>query len=171
MQDTVYGSEVVGEIYIPTNSNTPMVCRKIIADYGEVHQADVFCYGDATGGARGTAKVDGSDWDLIRKHLLPVFGDRLRMRVPKENPPERVRVNSVNSRLCSSDGVRKLFIDRKCKYVRKDFEGVRVKEGTAGELDKDTDPKLTHISDAIGYREWKKYPIAGGKMTFAGGIA
>jgi hypothetical protein len=161
--ETKRGTEVVGEVYIPNNSNTVRVCKKVIEVYGK-HEADVYLYGDATGGAKGTAKVDGSDWDLIKKHLRPVFGDRLRVRVDSHNPAERQRVNAVNSRICSVDGTRRLYVDRRCKWTIKDFEGVRVMEGTAGEIDKDYDSRLTHITDAIGYYVFKKFPVAGGLL-------
>jgi hypothetical protein len=129
------------------------------------HEGDVYLYGDATGGAKGTAKVDGSDWDIIKRHLRPVFGDRLRVRVDQSNPAERQRVNAVNSRLCAVDGTRRLFVDKSCKWTTKDFEGVRVIEGSAGEIDKDYDARLTHITDAIGYYVHKRYPVAGGLLT------
>ena len=152
---------VVGEIYIPDNSNTPAVCRKILEKYGE-HRGSVRCYGDATGGARGSAKTEGSDWELIRKCLRPVFAERLRFDVPSENPPERSRVNAVNARFKAVDGTVKMLVDPRCKLVIKDFEGVPLLEGGSGEIDKKKDPKLTHISDAIGYYVRRKFPLSGG---------
>jgi hypothetical protein len=62
------------------------------------------------------------------------------------------------------DGTRRLYVDRRCKWTIKDFEGVRVMEGTAGEIDKDYDSRLTHITDAIGYYVFKKFPVAGGLL-------
>lgn len=43
----------------------------------------------------------------------------------------------------------------------RDFEGVRVLEGGAGDLDKKRDPKLTHISDAAGYYVATDFPVSG----------
>lgn len=150
---------VIGEVHIPRNSNTPAVCKKIIADWGP-HAGFVHVYGDATGGAQGSNAVDGSDWELVKRHLLPVFGDRLRMRVPKANPKERVRVNSVNSRLKSTAGVIGILVDpSKAPNIVKDFEGVRLLEGGSGEIDKRIDPKLTHMTDAFGYYVVEKFPI------------
>lgn len=161
-QESKRGTKVIGEVHIPNNSNTPMVCRKIIADY-KTHEGDVYCYGDATGGNRGTAKLDGSDWDLIKRELGPVFNNgRLKFRVDKQNGPERSRVNAVNSRLQAVDGNRSLWVDPRCKWTVRDFEGVRVKAGTAGEIDKDHDKKITHLTDALGYYIVKRFPIAGG---------
>jgi hypothetical protein len=36
---------------------------------------------------------------------------------------------------------------------------VRLLAGGSGEIDKRADPKLTHISDALGYYVAKEYPI------------
>lgn len=157
------GTAVIGEVYIPRNSNTPAVCRRLIKDW-KGHTAGVYCYGDATGGASGSAKVMGSDWDLIRQELRPVFGDSLKMMVGAGNPAERARVNSVNSRLCSSAGVVRMMIHPEAaKRVVKDFEGVRCLEGGSGEIDKDADKDLSHISDAIGYYIFSKFPVVKGR--------
>lgn len=159
----------IGEVWIPRNSNTPLVCRKLLADYGPEglnHQGDVYVYGDATGGARGTAKVAGSDWDLVRAHLKPIFGTRLKMRVPASNPAERSRVNAVNSRLRTADGKIHFLTDpTKCPKIVTDFEGVVVVEGGSGELDKDDDPERTHISDALGYYVFARHPINKGAAS------
>ena len=150
---------VIGEVYIPRNSNTIRVAKKIEEDWGE-HEGYVFCYGDATGGAGGSAKVSGSDWDLVKKVLWPVFGNRLIFKVPESNPRERVRVNSVNSRTLNTLGESFLVVDPiKAPMTVKDFEGVRVIEGGTGEIDKKRDPALTHLSDAVGYYIHREYPV------------
>lgn len=158
------GTGVIGEVYIPRNSNTPAVCRKLLADWGS-HQGRVVCYGDATGGARGSAKVDGSDWDLIKRELKPHFGERLNFRVKTANPPERTRLNSVNSRLKSSSGDIRLMIDpNKAPHVVKDFEGVTLLKGGSGEIDKKANVSLTHISDGVGYYIEHEFPINNNTM-------
>jgi hypothetical protein len=156
----VVGTGVIGEVYIPRNSNTPAVCRKIIEDWGQ-HPGMVTCYGDATGGARGTAKVAGSDWDLIKAELKPTFGARLNFDVPAANPAERSRLNAVNTRLKTANGTIRLMVDaKKAPHVVKDLEGVRLLEGGAGEIDKNADRRLTHISDGLGYYVERKFPVA-----------
>ena len=135
------------------------MCRKLIADWGE-HKGNVYCYGDSTGGNRGTAKVAGSDWDLIKAALRPVFGDRLYFRVPLANGPERSRINALNSRIKNSHGVIRLAVDaQKAPHVVTDLEGVRLLEGGGGEIDKKYDPMLTHISDGLGYYVVRQFPI------------
>jgi len=153
------GTGVIGEVHIPRNSNTPAVCRKIVQDWGE-HKGKVACYGDATGGASGTAKVSGSDWDLVKAELKPVFGERLIFRVKAGNPRERARINAVNSRLKSASGEIRLMVDpAKAPNVVKDFEGVQLLKGGSGEIDKRSTPMLTHVSDAIGYYIDFCYPV------------
>lgn len=152
-------SVVIGEVYIPRNSTTPRVCQKLIQDW-RYHEGNVLCYGDATGGSKGSAKVRGSDWDLIKYELIPYFGDRLYFNVPKSNPYERQRVNAVNSRLLSATKQVKLLVDGKhAPMTVKDLEGVTVIEGGAGEIDKKADASLTHMSDGLGYYIQKEYPV------------
>ena len=148
---------VLGEVWIKKNSNTIKVCDRLINDWGE-HKGYVFCYGDATGGAKGSAKIAGSDWDLIKAKLLPVFGNRLKFRVPPANPRERQRINAVNSRLLNVLGDPSFVIDGEyAPNVVKDFEGTRVDD--AGEIDKKRDSELTHLTDGLGYYVAKEYPV------------
>lgn len=157
------GTGIIGEVYIPANSNTIYVCNKIRNDWAK-HQGLVYCYGDATGGNPGSAKVTGSDWDIIRRELRQTFGDRLRMNVPAGNPLERSRVNAVNTRfLCGPKEkpiIQMMAHPENAKNAVRDFEGVRCIEGGSGEIDKLSDKTLTHISDAIGYYIHYKFPVA-----------
>lgn len=149
----------IGEVWIPRNSNTNIVCDRLIHDWAK-HEGLVYCYGDATGGARGSAKVEGSDWELIERKLRPIFRERLQFRVPKANPSERVRINSVNSRLKTSDGRIHFLVDPvACPQTVLDFEGTTVIAGGSGELDKKADPNRTHLTDGIGYYIHKEFPM------------
>lgn len=155
----IEGTGVIGEVFIPRNSNTPAVCRKLLQDYG-AHMGPVRVYGDATGGNRGTAKVQGSDWDLVHEILTPAFRGHISFHVPNGNPPERARINAVNSRLLSADGMVRLMVDPvRAPHVAKDLEGVRLLEGGSGEIEKKSGSDLTHLSDALGYYVWKEYPL------------
>lgn len=158
--DWQQGTAVLGEVYIPTNSNTPAVCNKLIELYGE-HQGNIGIYGDATGGARATSQTDGSDWDQVKNILYGHFGaERCFFEVDESNPTVRARLNAMNSRLRSQDGTVKLMVDPvAAKQTVRDFEGVRLLEGGSGEIDKKHDPKLTHLTDALGYYVAKKYPV------------
>lgn len=156
----IIGTAVIGEVHIPRNSNTPAVCARLIKDWGK-HKGIIKCYGDATGGARGTAKVEGSDWDLIKRDMRAHYGDRAYFQVRPANPAERVRVNSVNTRLMNGAKEIHLMVDSKhAPNVVRDLEGVVLLEGGSGEIDKKATPALTHVSDALGYYVEKEFSIA-----------
>ena len=153
---------VIDQVWVPNNSNSEIVAKKLIELYGS-HAGEIHVYGDATGGARGTAKVEGSDWDIIRGIMRPHYGDRYSSRVPRQNPPERVRVNSVNARLKTADDkIHLLVCPVKAPKVVEDFEGTTLIAGGSGELDKKADAERTHISDAVGYFVVAKHPMGGG---------
>jgi hypothetical protein len=95
--------------------------------------------------------------------LTPVYGDRFAVLVPRANPPERVRINAVNSRLLSADGKIKMVVSPKCPRLIKDLEGVSLMADGSGMLDKKSDRNLTHISDALGYKIAKMFPVRGGE--------
>ena len=157
------GTAVIGEVWIPRDSNTERVCAKIVQDWGD-HRGRVTAFGDATGGAKGSAKLSGTDWEIIKAVLRPVYGPRLSLRVPPVNPAVRSRVNAVNSRLRSVSGEIRLMVDpAKAPKTVRDLEGTRVLDGTAGEIDKRADPMLTHLSDALGYYVAERFPVVSRK--------
>jgi hypothetical protein len=164
LQEQHQGAEsftaVVGEVWIPRNSNTPAVCKRLCQDWAH-HKGPVVTYGDATGGARGTAKVLGSDWELIDQYLRKGPFESVGSMVDKGNPRERDRINAVNSRLMSAAEDVRLYIDpAKAPHVVDDLEGVRLLEGGSGEIDKKSDSSLTHLSDALGYYVAKRFPVS-----------
>jgi len=156
----IFGSGIIGEVWISKNSNTLKVCDKLIEDWGE-HRGRIICYGDSTGGARGTAKVLGSDWQLIKEKLWAHYGSkRVFFKVPLSNPRERDRLNSVNSRLKSIDGRIRLMVDPdRAPHTVRDFEGTMVTEDGSGQIDKKADPDRSHLTDAIGYHIHREWPI------------
>lgn len=159
---------VIGEVYIPRNSNTKMVCERVIKDWGQRHKGKVYLYGDQTGANPHASSTEGSDWDIIWKMMYQVFGDRLFDRVPTGNPRERARVNSVNARLESVDGTVAMLIDPvNCPKLIEDLDGVMVKPETDGEIDKKIDPSMTHISDALGYYVHEEHPAGDSKDIFS----
>jgi len=155
-----HGTGVIGEVHIPNNSNTPAVVKKFVADWG-THQGRIFVYGDATGGSRKTSATEGNDWDLVRNGLYSHFGsEQIHMRVPRANPSERSRVNAVNTRLMDGANRIRMMVDPgAAPMLTKDFEGVRLLAGGSGEIDKKHDPKLTHLSDGLGYYIAKEFPV------------
>jgi hypothetical protein len=155
----IAGTGIIGEVYIPRASNTPMIARRLIEDWGK-HKGRIFCYGDYSGNNDSTSAILGTDWQLIKEMLWNHFGtERVFFRL-KPNPRERDRVNAVNARCRSIDNKIRLIVDpSRAPKTARDFEGVVVVEGGSGELDKRTDPSATHLTDAVGYYVWHEFPI------------
>lgn len=155
---------VIDEVFLQQDSHTAKVCDILIQRWSH-HKGLLKLYGDATGGAKKSCGVDGSDWDIINEKLENVF--RLDLCVPKGNPPVRVRINSVNSRMVSADGYVSTIIDKKCRFLIRDLEGVTCDdEGSIMKSDQKT--LLTHISDGFGYYVCEEHPFGGG-ATFGQG--
>ena len=124
------------------------------------HEGEVNIYGDATGGAPGSAKVKGSDWDLVEVELNKEFKGRLNFNVPRGNPAERARINSVNSRLKNVKGKIKMLVDPvNAKHTADDLDAVMLIEGGSGEIDKKSDKSITHLTDGVGYYVFRDFSI------------
>lgn len=158
---------VIGEVWVQQDSNTPRICKELKKLFpSKRHPGPVTCHGDATGGAKGTAQVRGSDWDIIEEDLEEEYEDQLDIAVGRSNPRERVRVNAMNSRCKTMDGTVRLLVDpRVAPKLIEDFEGVRTKDDGSGEIDKKKDPALTHMTDALGYFVAEEHPIGGAQVT------
>jgi len=153
------GTGVIDEVWIPTGSNTLLVCDRILQKYSG-HKGTVTAYGDPTGQAGGTAKIRGTDWDLIEEKFRPVFGGRFKIKLRRAHPRVRDMINTINSRLLSVSGEVKLMVDPvNASHVVADFEGVRLMKDGSGKPDKQADPMLTHLSDGIGYYTELEFPL------------
>lgn len=155
---------VLGEVYIPRDSRTALVCQQIIGDWGPGgriahHKGLVRAYGDPSGGS-GRSSSSRTDWETIRSHLEPVFGGADRRNyyecVERSDPGYQARINAINWRLRKADGSIHMLVDaRKGKAPRTahDLAEVRLKEGCQFEIDKERDgvnAGLTHLCFAAG---------------------
>jgi len=148
----------IDEVFLQQDSNTEKICD-ILAQRWNHHKGSVQLYGDATGGAKKSSGVKGSDWDIIKAKFNGVFN--YTSKVKKSNPAVRVRINAVNSRMVAADGYIGTIIDRKCKFLIRDAESVTCDD--QGDIQKsDIKSLLTHISDAWGYKIARVHPFGGG---------
>ena len=148
----------IDEIFITQDSHTAKLCDILIKNWKH-HRGEVHLYGDATGGAKRSSGVRGSDWDIIKDKFDGIFNFECEYK--KANPNVRVRINAVNSRMIAATGFVGTIVDRKCKHLIRDFESVTCDdEGNIQKSDKTS--LLTHISDGWGYYVDKKYPFGGG---------
>lgn len=143
---------VLDEIVL-SRATTQEACEEFLARF-PYHQAGVVIYGDASG---THAKTTGaSDYQVIREALRRAGYGKVSYRVPRSNPPVRERVALVNAKLSAADGQSRLFVSPRCRELIKDLEEVIYKADSAV-IDKERDPRRTHLSDALGYLLWQEF--------------
>lgn len=142
------------EVWIEDDSNTRLVCQRLIEKWGSRHRGRVICYGDPSGGARKTSS-ERSDWQTIDDYLSrqwPVFETDL----PDHDPGQRDRVVITNSRLKNASDVVRVFIDAAhCPQLVRDLDETQLDDN--GDLDEGPDKKRTHLSDALAYLLYQRF--------------
>jgi hypothetical protein len=128
-------------------SNTNELCEEIRRRYGFNRQ--IFVYPDSSGGRKKTSSGGFSDHIILQNAGFKVVVDSI-------NPPVSESIASVNSLLCSSTGVRRLLIDKKCRQIRESMLKYVYREGTR---QPDKDNGHDHMADCIRYVTHKLYPL------------
>jgi hypothetical protein len=146
---------VLDEIVL-SRASTYDACGEFLARFPS-HSGGLIVYADATGARMQT--TGKSDLVILRDELKDYWGAEF--RVPKANPVVRDRVTLMNGKLGAASGQRLLQVHPKCTELIRDLEQVNYKEGS-GVIDKDRDPRRTHLSDALGYLVWQE---CGGRGT------
>jgi hypothetical protein len=149
---------VLDELSLPDTRTVEHVERflKVIDPLYDEGLGAIRVYGDASGDARKSSSLK-TDWQQVKDLLRSNARVPVTYHVPSANPPVRGRIATVAAMLRNAHGERRMFIDPKCKGLIMDLEQVAWKRDSAGtpldELDK-SDPKRTHLSDALGYAVW-----------------
>jgi len=155
---------ILEEMILP-DSNTLAACEELLSRTRKWHTGfptDIYVYGDATGEQHRTSS-SRTDWQIV-KDFFGRHTDRYRaiFRVPSANPPVKDRVNCVNALLRNHAGHHRMLVDQGCRHLIQDFEQVSWKAdphgNTLADLDK-SDPKRTHVSDAVGYYVAREFPM------------
>ena len=136
---------VIDEIRL-FSSNTQEAVDEIKNRYG---RSKIWVYPDPAGHQRKTSAGGTTDITILSNAGFVV-------KAPRNHTPVRDRINAVNSRLCSSSGIRQLFIDPKCKYTIEGLERQTYKEGTS---QPDKDSGYDHTNDALGYAVDYLFPV------------
>lgn len=136
---------IIDEIRI-FGSNTQEMITEIKQRYP---RTKVWVYPDPAGNQRKTSAGGVTDVTLLSNAGFVV-------KAPRSHTPVRDRINAVNSRLCSSTGIRHLIVDPKCKYTIEGFERQTYKEGTS---QPDKDGGYDHLMDAAGYAIDYLFPV------------
>ena len=153
------------EEMIQPDSNTLAACEEFLSRTEKWRTGlplKVYVYGDATAEQRRTS-ASRTDWQIVKDF----FGRHrdlfdVTFRVPSANPPVKDRINCVNALLRNHAGQHRLFVHPSCKQLINDFEQVCWKADPYGnplaDLDK-SDPRRTHVSDAVGYLVAREFPM------------
>lgn len=140
---------VIDEIIL-SRATTWEACDELLRRFPSCHGLTVF--GDASGNAMKT--TGPRDADAISTFFRTRNVHRCQVELPPQNPAVRERLVLMNSTLRDAAGNRRLYIDPRCKELIRDLEQVTLLPGTMI-IDKGRDPKLTHVSDALGYLSWQ----------------
>lgn len=136
-----------------SRASTLQACEEFHARYPQ-HEAGVVIYGDATGQRLQTAGT--TDYQIVKEFFRRTAYRSVRLRVPASNPSVRERIALVNAKLFSAAGDVRLIVHPRCRGLVTDFEEVTYKPDTSV-IDKERDPKRTHLSDALGYLIWQEF--------------
>jgi hypothetical protein len=118
------------------------------------HKGNLILLGDASGANR-TALTTSSMWSAVKDIFSKAFGDRLRYRVPQQNPSVKDTVQCVNWAL-RNDLVR---FDSKERNVFQSLSAAKLDK--YGDIDKSGDNKpsgaKSHETDTARYFLWEIY--------------
>ena len=142
------GVLVLDEIVL-SRATTQQACEEFQSRFPE-HGAGVKVYADASGSHMQTTGT--SDLAVLKKFFRSGEYGAVEFKVPRSNPAVRDRVMVVNV------AFERMKIDARCKELIKDLEQVAYKENTQV-IDKDRDPRRTHLSDALGYLVWQELRV------------
>lgn len=137
--------QIIDEIVI-FGSNTDEIVDEIQLRYPDRR---IVVYPDPACRQRKTSAGGRTDLSILQNAGFAV-------KVRNSHTAIRDRINAVNARLLSADGLRHLYVDPKCKQVIKSLERQTYKEGT-NQPDKESG--YDHMNDALGYLVDYLYPI------------
>jgi hypothetical protein len=142
----------VDEIVL-SRATTQQACEEFETRFPR-HAAGLVVYADATGTRMQTTGT--SDVAVLKAFFRGGDWGEVTFRVPPSNPAVRDRVAVMNAKLAAANGARTLTVDTRCRELIKDLEQVVFKENSQV-IDKERDPKRTHLSDALGYLVWQEF--------------
>jgi hypothetical protein len=153
----VSGEEVtVLDEIVLSRASTYDACEEFLRRFPS-HSAGLVVYADATGARMQTTGTN--DVAILQQYFLNGAHGLAEFKIPKSNPAVRERVALMNAKLQSAAGERVLKVHPKCRELIRDFEQVAYKENSLI-VDKDRDPRRTHLSDALGYLVWQECRVS-----------
>lgn len=143
------------------------------------HTGNIVINGDASGNNRdvraanddGKVKVlnkSGTAYTImLNRFSYHNYPAQIRVDIRQHNPPPSDRVAAWNAMVCNTDGVRRVFVNPRCRWLIWNCNNLKYKEGTGiideptvKDIEKDRKLKFTkHIWDAASYLVEKYDPI------------
>lgn len=136
---------IIDEVRI-FSSNTAEMIQELKQRFPK---SKIWVYPDPAGNQRKTSAGGVTDVTLLSNAGFVV-------KAPRVHTPVRDRINAVNSLLCSTGGIRRLFIDPSCKYTIECLERQTYKEGSS---QPDKESGYDHMNDALGYMVDYLFPV------------
>jgi len=152
------GKVMVLDEIVLSRATTYQACEEFERRFPS-HLCGLTVYADASGAKMQT--TGKADLVILQEYLQSERYGGVQFKVPKSNPAVRERVMLMNVKLSGNGGTPQVLIDPRCRELVKDFEQVTYKENSQV-VDKERDPRRTHLSDALGYLVWQE--CRGGMM-------
>ncbi len=146
--------EVFDELII-RDCNTPRALNELWARYGH-HPGGWQFYGDASGRARHPSATQSDYAHIWNDQRFSKSRGGRTLHYPGGNPGLEDRFSATNAMLCNAGGLRRLFVDRKCKRLIEDLETRNYKAGTREPAD---GQDQGHAADALDYIVHRIWPI------------
>lgn len=115
--------------FILENTTTQGTMEEILKKY-PAHKTDIIINGDASGDNRST-QSEVSNYVIIRNALKRHYpNNKIRFDLRPYNPPIKNRIASFNAMICNHNGERKIFIDKRCKWLLYNIYNLKYKVGS-----------------------------------------
>lgn len=152
--------------FILENTTTQGTIDEVLKKY-PAHKTDIIINGDASGDNRST-QSEVSNYVIIRNALKRHYpNNKIKFDLRPYNPPIKNRIASFNAMICNHNGERKIFIDKRCKWLLYNIYNLKYKVGsdvvdvpTYSQIKTENNLKyLEHPFDAASYLVEYYFPI------------
>ena len=152
--------------FILENTTTQGTMDEVLKKY-PAHKTDIIINGDASGDNRST-QSEVSNYVIIRNALKRHYpNNKIKFDLRPYNPPIKNRIASFNAMICNHNGERKIFIDKRCKWLLYNIYNLKYKVGsdvvdvpTYSQIKTENNLKyLEHPFDAASYLVEYYFPI------------
>lgn len=115
--------------FILENTTTQGTMDEVLKKY-PAHKSEIIVNGDASGDNRST-QSEVSNYVIIRNALKRHYpNNKIRFDLRPYNPPIKNRIASFNAMICNHNGERKIFIDKRCKWLLYNIYNLKYKVGS-----------------------------------------